>query len=398
MKKFFVIAALLISAVSFAQETNRDANGNKQFGPYETNKFFDNWFIQVAGGVNHDQDYLTNLFKGEDGFKQGLGLNVKANLGKWFDPCYGARIGWTGLVNGKLVEGTGAEFATSKDNGAQYNYIHADGLVNLSNLFGGYKETRCISFVGYLTAGYAFQNKMFGVDERSFAAGLGLEMPIRLGGVVSIVPAFEWVGMRAQVFNGDDFGGVASATLGLNFNLGKNNWTRKATTLAAAGAALAAAEAAANALRAQNEKLAADAAAANAAKNALANENEALRKELEALRNAPKCAGVDLAENPIIAYFEIGKATLSEKELAHFDYQVKTALAQNAGQKLLITGKADGKTGSKSLNEKLSKKRAEYLFDLLTNKYGLDADNFSIANEVVAGSRSALDRAGVISK
>lgn len=398
MKKFFVIAALLISAVSFAQETNRDANGNKQFGPYETNKFFDNWFIQVAGGANLDQDFITNALKGEDGYKHGLGLNVKANIGKWFDPCFGARAGWTGLVNGKLVEGAFGEFATSKDNGSQYNYIHADGLVNFSNLFGGYKETRCISFVGYLTAGYAFQNKMFGTNERSFAAGLGLEMPIRLGGVVSIVPAVEWVGMRAAVFNGLDFGGVASATLGLNFNLGKNNWTRKATTLAAAGAALAAAEAAANALRAQNEKLAADAAAANAAKNALANENEALRKELEALRNAPKCAGVDLAENPIIAYFEIGKATLSEKELAHFDYQVKTALAQNAGQKLVITGKADAKTGTKSLNEKLSKKRADYIFNLLTDKYGLNADDFTVTNEVVAGSRSALDRAGVISK
>ncbi len=398
MKKFFVITALLISAVSFAQETNRDANGNKQYGPYETNKFFDNWFIQVAGGLNHDQDHLTELFKGEKGFKQGMGLNVKANLGKWFDPCYGARIGWTGLVNGKLVEGTGAEFATSKKNGSQYNYIHADGLVNFSNLFGGYKETRCISFVGYLTAGYAFQDKMVNVEERSFAAGLGLEIPIRLGGVVSIVPAVEWVGMRAQVFNGECFGGVASATLGLNFNLGKNNWTRKSTTLAAAGAALAAAEAAANALRAQNEKLAADAAAAEAAKNALAKENEALRKELEALRNAPKCNAVDLAENPIVAYFEIGKATLSEKELAHLDYQVKTALAQNAGQKLVITGKADAKTGSKSLNEKLSKKRADYIFNLLTGKYGLNADDFTVTNEVVAGSKSALDRAGVISK
>lgn len=397
MKKIFVIAALLISAACFAQETNRDANGNKQFGPYETNKFFDNWFLQVAGGVNHNQDNYTALFKGEDGFEHGLGLNVKANLGKWFDPCYGARIGWTGLSNGVLVEGTGAEFATP-GKGYAYNYIHADGLVNLSNLFGGYKETRCISFVGYLTAGAAFQNKMFNVPERSFAAGVGLEMPIRLGGVVSIVPAFEWLGMQGDVFGGKHFGGVTSATLGLNFNLGKNNWTRKATTLAAAGAALAAAEAAANALRAQNEKLAADAAAANAAKNALANENEALRKELEALRNAPKTAAVDLGENPIVAYFEIGKAVLSEKELAHFDYQVKTALAQNAGQKLVVTGKADGKTGYKSLNEKLSKKRADYIFNLLTGKYGLDANNFTVTNEVVAGSRSALDRAGVISK
>ena len=398
MKKFFVIAALLISAVSFAQETNRDANGNIQFGPYETNKFFDNWFLQVAGGANYDMDFAFAAIKNDNmDFLSGWGLNVKANLGKWFDPVWGGRFGWTGLANGKLVAGTDWEFATP-GKGYTYNYIHADGLVNLSNLFAGYKETRCINFIGYLTAGAAFQDKLFGDVTRSFAAGAGLEMPIRLGGVVSIVPAIECVGMNAKVFGGENLGAVASATLGLQFNLGKNNWTRKATTLAAAGAALAAAEAAANALKAQNEKLAADAAAANAAKNALANENQALRDELEALRNQPKCAGVDLAENPIVAYFEIGKATLSEKELAHFDYQVKTALAQNAGQKLLITGKADAKTGSKALNEKLSKKRADYLFNLLTDKYGLSADNFTVANEVVAGSRSAMDRVGVISK
>ena len=397
MKKFFVIAALLISAASFAQETNRDANGNIQFGPYETNKFFDNWFLQVAGGANYDMDFAFAAINDNADFMSGWGLNVKANLGKWFDPVWGARLGWTGLANGTLVKGTDWEFATP-GKGYTYNYIHADGLVNLSNLFAGYKETRCINFIGYVTAGAAFQDKLFGVATRSFAAGAGLEMPIRLGGVVSIVPAIECVGMNAKVFGGHDLGAVASATLGLQFNLGKNNWTRKATTLAAAGAALAAAEAAANALKAQNEKLAADAAAANAAKNALANENQALRDELEALRNQPKTTGIDLAENPIVAYFEIGKATLSEKELAHFDYQVKTALAQNAGQKLVITGKADAKTGSKALNEKLSKKRADYLFNLLTDKYGLSADNFTVANEVVAGSKSALDRAGVISK
>ena len=35
MKKFFVIvAALLVGASAFAQESNLDANGNIQYGPY----------------------------------------------------------------------------------------------------------------------------------------------------------------------------------------------------------------------------------------------------------------------------------------------------------------------------------------------------------------------------
>ena len=49
MKKLIVFAAaLLVSIAAFAQETNKDANGNKQFGPYETNKFADNWVIGLG--------------------------------------------------------------------------------------------------------------------------------------------------------------------------------------------------------------------------------------------------------------------------------------------------------------------------------------------------------------
>ena len=399
MKKLFVIAAaLLVGAVSFAQETNKDANGKTQFGPYETNKFWDNWFVEVGGGVNIANDQLLGKIKGTSPIETGLGLAVKANVGKWFDPVYGARIGWTGLANGELTKGfLKGDFAANGDKGYPYNYAHIDGLVNLSNLFAGYKETRTVDFVGFLTTGAAWQTSPMKAG-RSLALGAGLEMPIRLGGVVDLVPSFEEVFMDGSVIGGKGVAGVFTATLGLNFNLGKNNWTRKSTTLAAAAAALAAAEAAANALKAQNEKYAADAAAANNAKNALANENAALKKQLADLQNQPKAvAGVDLGENPIVAYFELGKSVLSDKELAHLDYQVKTALAQNADQKLVITGKADAKTGSKALNEKLSQKRADYLFNLLTDKYGLNADNFTVANEVV-DSNSALDRAAVISK
>ena len=62
MKKFFAIAvALVLCASAFAQETNRDENGKIKYGPYATNKFWDNWFIGAGIGFNAHVDGITNL-------------------------------------------------------------------------------------------------------------------------------------------------------------------------------------------------------------------------------------------------------------------------------------------------------------------------------------------------
>ena len=70
--------ALTASPVINAQENgNRDEDGKIVRGPYETNRFGDNWFIGVGGGINM---YL------EDGYKAKIGPSLDANLGKWFTP------------------------------------------------------------------------------------------------------------------------------------------------------------------------------------------------------------------------------------------------------------------------------------------------------------------------
>ena len=56
----FILGAAALAAVAMtaspvinAQENgNRDENGKIVRGPYETNRFGDNWFIGVGGGVN----------------------------------------------------------------------------------------------------------------------------------------------------------------------------------------------------------------------------------------------------------------------------------------------------------------------------------------------------------
>ena len=54
MKRLYIIA-LFVFAGGFAsaqENGNRDAQNRIVRGPYETNRFFDNIFVGVAGGVN----------------------------------------------------------------------------------------------------------------------------------------------------------------------------------------------------------------------------------------------------------------------------------------------------------------------------------------------------------
>lgn len=377
--KSLVLAAALVlfSGAAFAQESNRDANGKIQYGPYETNKFFDNWFIGVGGGINWGQDGVEEkLFNGKpEAFKGGLGLNISVYAGKWVDPCWGFRLGWSGLKN------TDLRYDSDFPGNVNYNYFHLDGLVNLSNLFAGYKETRTVNFVVYPHVG--FINNPFKGIKHSFAAGAGLMIPIRISNLINIVPDIRYdilPSNTAQVLNCQTYhAGNLTAALALQFNLQRNNWTRKATTVAGFTSALAASEALRAAAQAKNDELAAANEAALKEKEQLAKENQDLKDELA--REKELAAGmynIDLAVTPIRVFFQLNKATLTPQELAHLDFYVKTIISAHPDSKLVINGECDSKTGSAKTNQKLSERRAKYLYNLLTDKYGLSADRFEV--------------------
>ena len=95
MKRLYIIALFVFaSGFASAQENgNRDAQNRIVRGPYETNRFFDNVFVGVAGGVN--------LYFGENDsegkFGNRLAPAMDIHVGKWFTPSIGARVGYAGL-------------------------------------------------------------------------------------------------------------------------------------------------------------------------------------------------------------------------------------------------------------------------------------------------------------
>ena len=271
---YFILGALALVAVTMAtspmaaaqENGNRDEYGKIVRGPYETNGFGDNWFIGAGGGIN--------IFY-NDGYQIAIAPSIDANLGKWFTPSVGMRIGYQGFqskVWSETVSVLGKELEPGKDMYPQkfgYMYFHGDFLWNMSNALSGYKETRFWNLIPYTHAGYYGSYGLDGVafSNNEFALGAGLLHNLRISDRMDIV-----IDMRATVVNGrvhlaSGAALLASVTAGLAVDLGWPNFERTSTVLAACDlanaekfvileTAAAALEIANEALAAQNEKLA----------------------------------------------------------------------------------------------------------------------------------------------
>ena len=351
----------MVAAPAVNAQENKDAEGNTIRHPYLTNGLWDNWFVNV-------NPVGLNLFYDNGDWATGYAIDV--NVGKWVTPCVGARAGFNGI--------TGMD--------AKYGYLHGDAMWNISNAIGGYKESRIWDFVPYAHAGLLIDNG------KEIAAGAGLLNVVRLGERVDLT-----LDVRGTVYRRQGPAGFISTALGLSFNLGKTDWTRASDYHNPSDLdKIAAAEAAAAALTAANAALAAD-------KAKLEKENDNLETKNAQLTETVKVA----AENanglkdvaPASFFFEIGKTELSAKELKHLDFYLANVLPNvKNGKATVVTGTADSNTGYAKRNEYLSKKRAEYMINLLKQK-GIATENIVVKNAVVkaANGQAAFDRAVVVS-
>ena len=383
--KAFLFAALLLAGVSaFAQEASEGETGKGPTDSFISHSFKDNWFVGGGLGLNLAVDTpVPPLF-------QGAGLGLDINFGKWLDPMWGIRAGFNGIT------------VKNANYNQTYTHVvaHGDLMWNISNQFWGYKEDRVWSVIPYLSAAIF---KPFKAGAAEFMIGPGLLNKIRLSERLDldIDPYFYF--LREHAWDGSVAGGksvLAAVLVGVSYKLGDNpGWETKQDALMPAAVAAAEAAAALAAVQAEKEQLAAEKEEAEAAQEEAAKENESLKQELS--ENAARDAAIvkNLMETPAIVYFEIGQATLSVKELEHFDRIVKTMLSQDSEIKFSLTGLTDHNTGSARRNKQLQKQRANYIHKLLTDKYGLSQDQFEITIDESAQNRFTtieLNRAVVI--
>ncbi len=402
LRLFLGAAALAAVALTASPAVNAQENGNRDEygkfvrGPYQTNRFGDNWFIGAGGGIN----VFLN-----DGYKTNIGPSIDAGFGKWFTPAVGMRIGYSGLNTNYWADQPSVLGRTlDKEEGKYqqkfgYMYIHGDFLWNISDAIGGYKETRFWDFVPYLHAGYFRAYGLGGTDydNNEIAAGAGLLHNLRLSDRLDLIVDMKAIVVNGRVHGSDGVALLPSVTMGLAVDVGWPNFVRTSTVIGALEAAtvdqMAALEAAAVALELANASLEQE-------NLNLQNKNANLTDQVNKLKKAP--AGMNPADffkelSPVTVYFNIGKTTLTVDEMHHLDYIAKNILAKADKQsKVYITvmGSADSNTGTQKRNQSLSEARGKYVADILTSKYGIAKDRLVVKSEVVkAKADPELDRA-----
>ena len=76
--------------------------------------------------------------------------------------------------------------------------------------------------------------------------------------------------------------------------------------------------------------------------------------------------------------FQIGKATLSNEARANLGMMAEAIKSGDKSVVYTITGYADAGTGSKRINERLSKRRAEAVRDCLVKEFGVSESQLRV--------------------
>ena len=377
MKKILMIfAAMAISFMAAAQTV-------------ESSKLFENTYVTVFGGGTttgaFNQVPTPFFWDGAKGVVEGVRPYAGVEFGKYVTP-----------VVGFSVEGLGFFGTTNSKTFFDESAVLANGKLNFSNWFGGYKgQPRRVEVVGVLGMGWGhdyvgngqtwtsypneelepvvgtnvYNDQVVYTDKDYVVYNAGAELNVNLGKArawqINVRPGVMWFNKhtKTQYQSLPRFMNDARANLqvGVTYKFGSKS--KKSHNFVLCPYSVTKADY--------------DAALARIAE--LESRGPQV-KEVEVIKEVEKVVKdtveVEVA-NGAVVYFTIGNYELSSRELARLDFFAK-GIEHPAQAKVKVTGSADTKTGSKARNEFLAQKRAEAVKKVLVNVYGFKEENVEI--------------------
>lgn len=195
----------------FSTNTNRTNNTNTGV---LTNGIWDNWFVQAGLDMSLMNPYGCNFGKV---IPKGMTFGLNAALGKWFTPEFGLRV--RGQWENGLIPNNSVEWVPPVDDPKE-NYkkgglatVALDAMLNLTNVFAGYKPERKWHTTGFVRAGIITQ---FVEGSGSPLMGVGLEETYRLDDKWSL---FGSVGYQVSTSEG-----MGVSTTGMDVSAGSNGF------------------------------------------------------------------------------------------------------------------------------------------------------------------------------
>ena len=330
-KSILVAALAAVSLSAVAQDAPKE-------------KFHPHWTLGLQGGVGYSHGAHKK-------FTDVITPAAGVHLGYQFSPVFNLRghvSGWQGK-NG-----------WGYDHNPQYykwNFVNAglDGVFNLSNLFAGYNPNRCVSLNAFVGAGYihGFDNKeaiaakqlnpdelllLWNSNTLNLPTGrFGANVDFRLSKRVSF-NVEGLVSVTSDKFNSKDGKNVDWQTNlfgGFTFRLGKLSTVVPVPVVPAP----------------------------------VAPAPEPVEEPAPAPAPEPAPAPAPVKAEPLTrnVFFLINSAKVRPSEMVKVQ-EVVAFLNANPNAKVAITGYADKGTGNKTINTRLSKQRANAVFNELVKK------------------------------
>lgn len=370
-RTFIAVLGLVAASTAFAQESVQSAGATESVEystdkyKVETNSFWDNWFISIgAGGQMYFGDHDKQVSFGE---RISPALDIA--VGKWFSPEIGVRLMYNGLSakgatrwgaahsTGEEVEGWGTGLYKSKFN---YFNFQADAMFNLSNIFCGYNEKRVYNCSPYI--GLGVMKVTDAPKETAVSGHFGILNSFRLCSALDLNLDLRGT-LVDDDFDGEPGGhggeGMFSATIGLTYKFKPRGWNRSRTIVREVYNN--------DEINAMREKL-----------NQMSEENARLEEALAQNDRERAQTIVKQITSANLIVFPIGESTLSNQARVNLGMLAEVIKQGDASTVYTITGYADAGTGSKEINERLSKARAEAVCDCLVKEFGVNKSQLKI--------------------
>ena len=369
MKKVLMMfAAAMLTATVSAQNTAVTAN-----------KFSDNWYLGINGGISS-----TRTFNGDNAMKfKGLAPNFGLRVGKNLTTVFGLAL-----------EGNAYFKANEKSVLNSKTFINATvvnllGTFNLSNLFGGYQgEPRTVELIALGGFGWGHQfgqplkvNNVTSKVALDLAFNLGEDKAWQLYVEPAIIYGMEGYLNGQSLSNGFKYNfqnAMLQANVGLVYKFGNSNGThnyaieplRNINEINMLNAKI-------NELRADNELKDGKLVANSRTIADLQAEVDDLRAKLTACENQPHTSTVVVKKSLLqpIVIFGQGKSTIDAAQYASVEMVAKY-MRNHPDAKLLIKGYASPE-GDPERNMALSLARADAVRQALINRYKIAASRIT---------------------
>lgn len=368
IKFLFLAAIMLVAKGVYAQNIEDDSEimvveeeieDNGERHPIHINPFWDNWFVGVGIGSS---TFYGNHCKGTNiGERTAPVFNLHA--GKWFTPNVGLRMNFywyqpksfdTNPNNPLVVKDLGNGLYKTK---WTMTSLTAEAMVNMSNLICGYKRDRLYNFIGYIGGGWIRNCTRKHPNDVVLSTGIlnrfnineswGLNLELRASIFPEKMSYAEYGGKWDQDM-------LTSLMVGASYRFKYSGWN----TCNVSTSEINALNAKINDMRAKNAEL----------KDALAEKPKVQTVEV---------VKVNTYVPDMCVFFKINKSDIREEEkvnIAMYAENIKKA----KDKKFSVTGYADKYTGNDKINTPLSKNRAQKVYDMLVNEFGVDKNQLVI--------------------